>query len=121
MVLWKRAAMLGFASWVLPFLLSFLIFAVKKVNPPLFETLMTLAVLVTAGALFAVYFRGREVTVAEALAVGVLWLLINLAMDYPMFSFGPMKMTMAAYYSEIGLGYLTFPAFGFWASRLARR
>jgi hypothetical protein len=38
-----------------------------------------------------------------------------------MFAFGPMKMQVWAYYSEIGLNYLTFPAFGFWASRLARQ
>jgi hypothetical protein len=45
---------------------------------------------------------------------------VNLALDYPMFAFGPMKIEARAYYSEIGLNYLTFPAFGFWAARLAR-
>ena len=37
-----------------------------------------------------------------------------------MFAYGPMKMQVWAYYSEIGLVYLTFPVFGFWASRLAQ-
>ena len=32
-------------------------------------------------------------------------------MDYPMFAFGPMKMTAARYYAEIGAGYLLYPAF----------
>jgi hypothetical protein len=40
---------------------------------------MTLVVLVTTGALFARYFRGRRVSVHEALFVG-------LVMDYPMFA-----------------------------------
>jgi hypothetical protein len=31
-----------------------------------------------------------------------------------------MKMPLSAYYSQIALDYLAFPAFGFWASRLAR-
>jgi hypothetical protein len=32
-------------------------------------------------------------------------------MDYPMFAYGPMKMTAAHYYSEIGAAYLVYPAF----------
>jgi hypothetical protein len=121
MIAWKRAALLGLGSWAIPFGLSFLVFPLKKFNAPLFETVMALAVLVTAGGLFQRYFRGRAVSVREALLVGVLWLAVNLAMDYPMFAYGPMKMQAFAYYSEIGLVYLTFPAFGFWAARLARR
>ena len=119
MIAWKRAAVLGLASWAIPLALSFLAFPLKKSNAPLFETVMALAVLVTAGALFQLYFRGRALAAREALLVGLLWLAINLAMDYPMFAYGPMKMTALAYYSEIGLVYLTFPAFGFWAARLA--
>jgi hypothetical protein len=120
MMAWKRATLLGLASWAIPFVFSFLLFPLKKPNAPLFETLMTLAILVTAGALFQRYFRGRAVSVGEAVRVGLLWLAVNLIMDYPMFAYGPMKMPVWAYYSEIGLVYLTFPAFGFWASRLAR-
>ena len=101
MILWKRAALLGFASWLIPFALSFALFPLKKSNAPLFETLMTLVVLITAGALFQFYFRARKVFIREALLVGLLWLAVNLAMDYPMFGFGPMKMQASAYYSQI--------------------
>ena len=120
MIAWKRAALLGFASWLIPFVIAFALFPLKKSNVPLFETLMTLIVLATAGALFPLYFRGRPLSVAAALAIGFLWLAINLVMDYPMFAYGPMKMRVAAYYSQIGLDYLTFPLFGLCASRLAR-
>ena len=92
MIAWKRAALLGLASWVIPFAFSFLLFPLKKSNAPLFETLMALAELVTAGALFQWYFRGRALSAGEAVRVGVLWLAVNLIMDYPMFSYGPMKM-----------------------------
>jgi len=121
MTAWKRAALAGFASWAIPFAFSFTIFPLKKSNAPLFETVMTLCILVTAGALFQLYFRRRAISVHEALLVGVLWFAVNLTMDYPMFAYGPMKMQAGAYYSEIGLVYLTFPAFGFWASRLTRQ
>jgi|ERR1022692_2406576 hypothetical protein len=121
MIAWKRAALVGFASWLIPFVISFLIFPLKKSNAPLFATLMTLIVLMTAGVLFQFYFRGRAVSIHEALLVGLMWFVVNLMLDYPMFAFGPMKIEARAYYSEIGLNYLTFPAFGFWASRLARQ
>jgi hypothetical protein len=120
MVLWKRAVWLGLLSWFIPFVIGFAAFPLKKSNAPLFSTLMYLAVLLTAGVLLNRYFRNRPVLVREALLVGALWLVMNLVFDYPMFAFGPMKMTALGYYSEIGLVYLTFPAFAFLAAWLAK-
>jgi len=120
MIQWKRAAVLGLLSWVIPFAISLSIFPLKKSNAPLFGTVMGLVVLLTAGALLKVYFRRRQATVQEAVMAGALWLAMNLLFDYPMFAYGPMRMTASAYYSEIGLSYLAFPAFAFGAARLAR-
>jgi len=120
MVLWRRAVLLGILSWLIPFIISFPGLPLKKANAPLFSTLMYLVVLLTAGALLTRYFRDRPVLVREALIVGAIWFVMNLIFDYPMFAFGPMKMTALAYYSEIGLAYLTFPAFAFSAARLAK-
>jgi len=121
MILWKRAALLGFLSWLIPFVISFLLFPLKKPNAPLFDTLMGLVVLLTAAALLNCYFRDRAVSVSEAVRVGALWLAINLLIDYPMFAYGPMKMTASRYYSEIGLAYLAIPIFAIGAARLARQ
>jgi len=118
MILWKRAAALGFVSWLVPFAISFAVIPVKKSNAPLFATLMYLVVLVTAGVLLARYFRDRPVALGEAVSVGVLWLAMNLGFDYPMFAHGPMTMTPLQYYSEIGLVYLAFPVFALGAARL---
>jgi hypothetical protein len=82
-MLWKRAALLGFLSWVIPFLISFFLFPLKKPDPPLFGTLMSLVVLLTAAALLNLYFRNRPVSVHEAVRVGALWLALNLVFDYP--------------------------------------
>jgi hypothetical protein len=120
MIKWRRAVGLGFFSWAAPFLLSFLIFPFKKANAPLFDALMGLIVLLNAGVLLKLYFRERPVAVWEAVAIGVLWFTMNLVFDYPMFAYGPMRMTALAYYSEIGVSYLAFPAFAFGAARLAR-
>jgi DNA gyrase inhibitor GyrI len=116
MIRWKRAAALGLLSWAIPFAISFLLFPLKKSNAQLFQTLMALIVLLTAGALLKVYFRNRSVALSEAVLVGALWWVTNLLLDYPMFFYGPMQMTASAYYSEIGLTYLTFPAFAFGAA-----
>jgi hypothetical protein len=108
---WLRAILLGILSWVLPFAVSFALFPLRKSNPPLFSTLMFLVVLLAAGLLLRFYFRRRPARLGEAALVGLLWLAMNLVFDYPMFAFGPMKMTPLAYYSEIGLVYLIFPLF----------
>jgi len=121
MARWMRAVLLGLLGWLVPFAISFAAFPLKKANAPLFETLMFLVVLLTAGVLLIYYFRGQRVTVAESAMVGTLWLAMNLVFDYPMFAFGPMKMTALGYYSEIGLVYLTFPVFATMAARLAKQ
>ena len=109
---WKRALGLGFLSWLLPFAISFAVFPLKGANPPLFDTVMSLVVVTTAAVLARRYFRGGPgLAPGEALLLGLLWLAINLALDYPMFAYGPMQMSMAKYYSEIGAGYLLYPAF----------
>lgn len=120
MIRWKPAVLTGLGSWLIPFAISFVVFPLRAVNPPLFESIMTLVVLGAAGALFPVHFRGRPVSAGEAVGVGALWVAINLMLDYPLFAFGPMRISAAEYYSRIGLGYLAYPLFGACAARLAR-
>jgi hypothetical protein len=121
MAQWKRAVLLGLLSWLIPFAVSLFAFPLKKQNAALFATLMFLVVLIVAGALLDRYFGRRPVPLREAGFVGALWLAINIVCDYPLFAYGPMKMTAPGYYSEIGLVYLTYPIFALLAARLARR
>jgi len=108
---WKRAVALGLLSWLLPFAFGFLAYPLKRSNAPLFESVMSLAVVLTAALLARRYFHAASPPVAEAALLGFLWVAINLVLDYPMFAYGPMRMTAAQYYSEIGAGYLLYPAF----------
>ena len=110
---------MGLVSWAIPFAVSFAAFPLKRVNAPLFEALMTLVLILTAGVLLRSYFRGRSVATGEAVVVGALWLAVNLVFDYPMFVYGPMQMAAAKYYSEIGVDYLIFPVFALAAPRVA--
>ena len=119
---WKRALALGFLSWLLPFLFSFLVFPLTKTNAPLFSTVMYLVLILVAAPLRDRYFRDSAAPRAgEAALLGFLWLAINLAMDYPMFAYGPMKMTAGRYYSEIGAAYLLYPVFLILSVRTAFR
>ncbi len=108
---WKRALGLGFLSWLAPFAFSVLAFPLKKANPPLFEGVMVWALCVAAGVLYAAYLSNAAPRLAEAAPLGFLWAAINLVCDYPMFAYGPMKMTAAQYYSGIGVDYAIYPAF----------
>jgi hypothetical protein len=117
---WRQALGLGFLSWLIPFVFAFPVFPIKQANPPLFDTVMSLAVVVTAAWLGRHYFRKGAPRMGEALAIGFLWLTVNLILDYPMFAYGPMKMSAARYYSEIGAGYLLYPAFLAGAAAVAR-
>ena len=120
MILWKRALMLGGLSWLIPLAISMPLFALKQANAPLFEAAMTLVVLLVAGVLLRSYFRERTLSIREGVLVGSIWLVMNLVLDYPMFAYGPMKMTAANYYSQIGVDYLIYPLFAFGAARLDR-
>ena len=108
---WKRALALGFLSWLFPFIGGFAAFPLKRVDPALFDTVMALILLITAALLAARYFRGTEMSPAQAAMLGFLFVAINLVLDYPMFSHGPMQMTAGRYYAEIGAGYLLYPTF----------
>lgn len=108
---WKKVAGLGFLSWLIPFAFSVAVFPVKQRSPALFDTLMSIALIATAAVLGRRYFRGRDARLADALIVGLAWVACNLVCDYPLFAYGPMQMTAARYYSEIGSGYLLYPLF----------
>ena len=42
--------------------------------------------------------------------IGAAWLVINLVIDLPLFSAGPMATPLADYVKDIGLTYLIIPA-----------
>jgi hypothetical protein len=108
---WKQATGLGLLSWLLPFAISLALYPVKLANAPLFGSAMTLVLIALAAILARRYFRDGAPGTREAAVLGLLWLTMNLILDYPMFAFGPMKMTAGHYYSEIGSAYLLYPTF----------
>ena len=107
----KKALLYGFALWLIPFVVAMALFQVRNSNRPLFDSVMPVVLTVCVMWLLNLYFRAAAaVTVRESVLLGGLWFLMSLGLDCPMFSYGPMKMSLAAYMSDIGFTYLLIPA-----------
>ena len=107
----KKALWYGFLLWLIPFCVAVALYAVRRDNRPLFDSIMPVVLTVCVMWLLNLYFRAAAGdSLREGVLLGGLWLQISLALDFPMFSYGPMKMTLAEYVSDIGTTYLLIPA-----------
>lgn len=112
----KKILAYGFLVWLIPFVAAILIFPIHESNRPLFESIMPVVGGVSALS-FSVYIfqKAQSDFVKLGVKVGLIWLGISLVLDLLMFGWGPMKMSLAEYVSDIGITYLMIPAitFGF--------
>lgn len=107
---WRRALGYGFLLWLVPFVVAVALFSIRQSNRPLFESLMPLVLAACTMVALKLYLRrGAAPALGESLLLGAMWMAISLLFDWPMFSAGPMKMTLAGYMSDIGAAYLLFP------------
>jgi len=105
---YMRLVGFGFLIWLIPFLVSFVIFPLRSSNRPLFESIMPV-VLVFAVMIFSVlYFKKIEhQSLREGTLIGVVWFVISIAIDLVLFlPPSPMQMSIADYMEDIGLTYL---------------
>jgi len=115
----------GFLTWLIPFLVSVLIFPLHKTERPLFESVMPI-VIVACVVFFSVLYFGRVTSefLKEGALLGIAWLAIGLFIDLLLFMEGPMKMALADYLKDIGLTYLIIPiitlGFGYLLGRCER-
>jgi len=105
-----RALLYGFLAWLIPLLVAILIFPWRQAGSPLFETLMPI-VLTLCGVFFSSrYFRRlKNGFRREGFLLGILWFVLCVGLDLPLFSAGPMKMPLADYMADVGLTYLIYP------------
>jgi hypothetical protein len=108
----KKALILGFLSWLIPFLFSFLFFTPKGellINQLLFKNIMIVTASYVSAFLIIKYFKIVDKNyVKEGILLGVLWMIINLVLD--MVTLVPMGKPLMVYLPQIGLGYLMIPA-----------
>jgi len=105
-----RALLYGFLAWLIPLIVAIAIFPWRQAGSPLFETVMPI-VLTLCGVFFAGrYFRRLKSGFRrEGFLLGILWFVMCVALDLPLFSAGPMKMPLADYMADVGLTYLIYP------------
>ena len=102
---------LGLLSWLIPFVASFVFFGPRGalwISQPLFKSIMVLVGGASGVWLLWLAFRRLPPTGSKGLAIGALWLVINLLLDALVLL--PMSgMGFVPYFMDIGLRYLMLP------------
>ena len=98
----------GILIWLIPFLVSFVVFPLKDSNRPLFESIMPVVLTITVVIFSILFFKrvDREF-MKEGFIIGIVWFTINIVID--LFMFIPessMHMSLVDYIMDIGLTYL---------------
>lgn len=98
----------GILIWLIPFLVSFVVFPLKDSNRPLFESIMPVVLTITV-VIFSILFFKRvdKEFMKEGFIIGIVWFTISIIID--LFMFIPessMHMSLVDYIMDIGLTYL---------------
>jgi hypothetical protein len=100
----------GFLLWLTTFLVSMVIYPLKDISVPLFDSLIPVALSALTLLFLYLYFKGVPSGYAKAgLVAGIVWIILNIMLDQLLFSWGPMQMTLTDYLYDIGLTYLLIP------------
>jgi hypothetical protein len=91
-----------------PFAVSFLIYPLKLVGSPLFESIMPLVISLTTITLAFFYLKDLKTGFKrEGVMIGLAWIIISLALDLVLIlPPSPMQMSLTDYMADIGLTYL---------------
>ena len=106
-----KIILFGFLVWLIPFLVAFVIFPLRTSMRPLFESIMPLTLTIVVIILAYYYLKNIEVDfVKEGAIIGIVWFIIDIAIDLVMFlPASPMQMSFADYMMDIGLTYVMIP------------
>ena len=97
----------GFLIWLVPFLVSFVIFPLRSSNRPLFESIMPVILVITVMTISVLFFKKIEKeSLKEGVIAGVLWFVLSLTIDLLLFiPASPMQMSFSDYMMDIGITY----------------
>ena len=107
-----KIVIFGFLVWLVPFIVSFIIYPLKFPMYSLFESI--LSVMIAIAAVTFSYFYLKSINnnyINEGLIIGVAWFLINIIINLLIFMPAiPMQMSFTDYIMGIGPKYLIIPA-----------
>ncbi len=107
----RKAFLYGFLVWLFVFGVAFVIFPIREMWRPLFESIMPVAITLATTAFSHLYLKDvTQRIIREAVIVGIIWFVINIVIDLPLMLTGPMKMPLVEYMADIGVTYLMIPA-----------
>jgi uncharacterized membrane protein YpjA len=117
-----KMGLFGLITWLVPFLAGFFFYSPSGellVNELFFKSVMVVVGAITGAILLVLYFKRISAGYrSEGIVVGVVWLAINLLLDFIVLL--PMSgQTIGEYLWQIGLSYLTIPAMSIMAGYVA--
>ena len=107
-----KICLFGFLIWLIPFIVSFLIFGLHEDHRSLFESTMAVAVTLSVVLFSVLYFKTVDKDyIKEGVIIGMIWLIINLILDLIIMVLleSPMQMSIGDYMMDIGLTYVIIP------------
>jgi len=102
----------GLVMWLIPFIVSLIIYPLKISFNTLFESIMPVVITLTVVLLSAAYIKGVNANfLKEGIIIGGSWFLISILIDLILFMpSSPMQMSFTNYMMDIGLTYLIIPS-----------
>lgn len=104
----KKMVFFGFLIWLIPFMVSIMIFPIHDSNRALFESIMPVTLTIVT-LLFSILYFGKleRDYFNEGIVMGIVWFVISIAIDLFMFlPESPMQMTFGEYMMDIGITYV---------------
>lgn len=118
-----KILVLGGLSWAVPFLVSVPLYSrggQVVIDYNLFKSIMVVTGTLVGCILLAVYFKKQRASFGEGLRVGVIWYAVNVLLD--LLILVPLsKLTVSAYFLQIGIRYLSIVIIGAFAGVIGGR
>jgi len=100
----------GFLMWLVPFIVSLIIYPLKTSFNPLFESIMRCNNFNSCFSCSSLLQRCKYNFLQEGSIIGVSWFLISISIDLILFMpSSPMQMSFTNYMIDIGLTYFIIP------------
>jgi hypothetical protein len=106
-----KIVLFGVLVWLVPFLVSFVVFPLKESNRALFESIMPLVLTVVVTTLTYYYLKNiNSEYLKNGLLIGGVWYMVSIAIDLFMFMpASPMHMSFGDYMMDIAITYVIIP------------
>jgi lysophospholipid acyltransferase (LPLAT)-like uncharacterized protein len=111
-----KIVLFGFLLWLIPFIVSALIFPLRNSDRPLFESIMPVVIVIWTVFFSIVYLTSKNLfdkkgrMLKEGAKIGLFWLFMSIVLDLMIFIQGPLKMSLWDYSTDIAIIYLMIPA-----------